>query len=174
MKLRLIICLILVFCMVLPVATVAAGDDTDITGTVPLVASDVAASNIGYYSATISWKTSDNSTSQVFYDTAAHDNVTGYAHQTSESLSLVVAHSVSLTGLASATTYHYRVKSRIPGTDFIAILNDYTFTTLTPSGGGGGGGGGGGISFPTSLIVFMMLLVVVSTTETLSSVISPT
>ena len=105
----------------------------DLTATVALTVSDISVSSIGYYSATISWKTNGDATSQVFYDTASHDNVTGYAHQTSESLSLVLVHSIGLTGLSSGTTYHYRVRSRIPETDFIAVSNDYTFTTLTPS-----------------------------------------
>jgi len=38
-----------------------------------------------------------------------------------------------LTGLSSSTTYHYRVRSRIPGTDFAAISDDHHFATRTPS-----------------------------------------
>ncbi|GAH21783.1 unnamed protein product, partial [marine sediment metagenome] len=37
----------------------------DLEATVPLVISDVSASNIGYYGATISWKTNGDATSQV-------------------------------------------------------------------------------------------------------------
>jgi hypothetical protein len=130
--------------MILQAAPVMA-QGTEVSGTIPLVNSNISASIITETSATISWQTNGNATSQVFYDTASHDNATDYAHQTSASLSLVPAHSVSLTGLASGTSYHYRAKSELPATAFIDVSADYTFTTLgTPAGGGGGGGGGFG------------------------------
>ena len=118
----------------MPAARSVAGGNTTttITATVSLVAYEVSASNIGYYSATISWKTNGNATSQVFYDTVSHDNITGYAYHTTEAPSLVSEHSIALTGLSSSMTYHYRVRSVIPDTEFIAISGDYTFTTLSP------------------------------------------
>ncbi len=39
---------------------------------------------------------------------------------------------MDLTGLTSGTTYHYRVKSIIPDTEFIAISEDHTFVIFTP------------------------------------------
>lgn len=118
--------------MVAFVRTVVEADEgVAITVTTPLTISDVSASNIGYYSAIISWKTNGNATSQVFYDTVYPDNITHYRYYTAETTTLVSKHSVLLTGLSSSTTYHYRVRSKIPGTDFIAVSNDYTFTTLT-------------------------------------------
>ena len=134
MKWRLITCLILAVCMVLPVATAASGDDTDVTGTVPLVTRDISASNIGYHGATISWKTNGDATSQVFYDTVSHDNTADYAYST-EDTDLLTEHSIRLTGLSSGTTYHYRVRSAavIDDSDFIAISEDYTFRTSSPA-----------------------------------------
>ena len=112
----------------------------DLTATVPLTISDVSASSIGYHSATISWKTDGDATSQVFYDIVSHDDVTSYAYKTTEDLSLVSVHSVRLTGLSSGRTYHYRVRSAIPDTDFIAISEkDCTFSTSKPAAGDGGG-----------------------------------
>ncbi|MBA7541394.1 hypothetical protein ES705_33706 [subsurface metagenome] len=131
MKWRLITCLILAFCIVLPSATVVA-EDTDVTGTLSII-SDVSVSDIGYYGATISWNTNGDATSQVFYDTVYHDNIDDYADKTIEDTDLVAEHSIPLTGLSSGTTYHYRVKSAIPDPEFIAISEDYTFGTLSPA-----------------------------------------
>ena len=119
--------------MILPVVPVLAADGTtDVTLTVPLVASEVVALNIGADSATISWKTNSNATSQVFYDTISHTDVGDYAYNTVEDTTLISEHSVDLTGLSSATTYHYRVKSIIPDTEFIAVSEDLTFVIFTP------------------------------------------
>jgi len=133
-KRELIPCLILVAGIILQaVPVIAAGGTTTVTGTVPLVIREVAVSSIGYYSATISWNTNGNATSQVFYDTAPpYDSIADYAHWTTLDSTHVSTHSLSLTGLASATTYHYRVKSvlTVDGTDFVAISDDYTFTVI--------------------------------------------
>ncbi len=150
MKWKLVSYLVVLACITLQAAPVmAAGGTTDVSGSIPLVTYEVAASNISYYAATISWKTNGNATSQIFYDTASHDNVTGYAYNTVVDASLVLAHSVGLTGLASATTYHFRVKSSDTGDT--AVSADYTFTTLSVPSGGGGGGGGGGAGAPVTL-----------------------
>jgi len=110
----------------------AATGTTGVSGTVPLVTYEVSASDIGYFRATISWKTNDNATSQVFYDTKFHEDIADYAYHTDEDTTLVSEHSMTLTRLRPATTYHFRVKSVIPDTEFIAISDDYTFTTLSP------------------------------------------
>ena len=108
--------------------------------TVALTISDISASSIRYYRTTISWKTNGDATSQVFYDTTSHDNITDYAHYIDEATNLVSEHSITLTGLSSSTTYHYRVRSVaiVDSTEFIATSEDYTFTTSTPAEGDGG------------------------------------
>ena len=120
-------------------SAMASGSSIVTSVTVALSISDVSASNISYYNVTISWKTNGNATSQIFYDTTLHDNIADYAHYTDEDANLVSEHSLNLTGLSSSITYHYRVRSAIPETEFIAVSEDYSFTTLTPWGVGGGG-----------------------------------
>jgi hypothetical protein len=121
-------------------AVQASGESgsVDLSTTTPLTISDISVSSIGYYSAIFSWKTNGNATSQVFYDTKFHEDIADYAYHLDEDLDLILNHSMTLTGLRSSTTYHFRVKSVIPDTEFIAISDDYTFTTLKPRGGGGG------------------------------------
>ena len=92
-------------CLLLVPASAVAGDDTSITANVPLVTFDVSASNIGYYSATISWKTNGLADSLVEYGTT-----TAYGYIVYNP-TLVSEHSITLTGLSSSTTYHDRVKS---------------------------------------------------------------
>ena len=111
-----------------PLRGAESSDTATITGNIAVY--NVSVSNIGYHSATISWKTNGNATSQVFYDTVSHENITAYAYNTTEYSELVPEHSISLAGLSSSTTYHYRVRSAITETD-IAISDDYTFTTRT-------------------------------------------
>ena len=117
----------------------ADGDSIQGSFTVGLTISDVSASNIGYHDATISWKTNDDATSEVFYDTEFHEDAADYAYHTDEDATLVAQHSIRLTGLSSSTTYHCRVRSRIPGTDFTAISDDYQFATRASSPGPGPG-----------------------------------
>ena len=114
-------------------ALAANSGTTTVTGTVPLIAYDTQASGITDSAATISWRTNGNATSQVFYDTEPHGSVTEYEYDSPEDSNLVVQHSVGLSGLSPATTYHYRVKSvaTIGGVEFIAISPDYTFRTLS-------------------------------------------
>ena len=133
MKWKVACCVILLVCLMLPAGRVmAATRATGVTGSVPLVTYEISASDIGYFTATIFWKTNDNATSQVFYDTKFHEDIADYAYHTSEDTTLVSEHSVTLTRLRPRTIYHFRVRSAIPGTEFIAISDDYTFTTLSP------------------------------------------
>ncbi len=130
MKWKLVCCVILLACMILQAMPVlAATGTTTVTGTISLVTSEVSVANITTSSTTISWKTNGDATSQVFYDTQFHDDIADYAYHTDEDATLVSEHSIPLSGLASSTTYHYRVRSAIPDTEFIAISEDYTFTT---------------------------------------------
>ena len=133
MKWKAACCVILLVCLMLPAAPVmAATGATGVTGSVPLVTYEVSALDIGYFTATISWKTNGAATSQVFYDTRSHDDIADYRFETSEDTTLVSEHSVTLIRLRPRTTYHFRVRSAIPGTEFVAISDDYAFTTLSP------------------------------------------
>jgi len=132
MKWKLVACALVLACIILQAMPVmSTTGTTEVSGTVPLVTYDISVSDIGYHSATISWKTNGNATSQVFYDNVSHDSIADYGRYTDEDTSLVSEHSITLTGLTSSTTYHYRVKSVIPDTEFIATSDDYTFTTHT-------------------------------------------
>lgn len=71
-----------------------------------LVISDVAVSGITDETATITWDTVGNATSQVEYGTT-----NAYGSETAATTTLVSEHSVALTGLTSGTTYYYRVVS---------------------------------------------------------------
>jgi len=139
-----LVCLILlIICIILPGMPVMASSDTDITitGVVPLRISDVLVSGMTTSSAVISWDTNGGAISQVFYDIIPHTNATDYAYQSSLDNTLVIQHSVTLTGLASGTTHHFSVQSQatINGILSVATSTDYTFTTSGSSGSGGGG-----------------------------------
>lgn len=96
----------------------AAGPDT----TAPVI-SGVAASGISSSSATITWTTDENSDSVVEYGTT-----TSYG-STASNPSMVLNHSVGLSGLSASTLYHYRVKSKDAANN-TATSGDFTFTTL--------------------------------------------
>lgn len=126
----------------------AAGPTTDVTGAVPLVISDVTATNVTSSGVTISWRTNGDATSQVFYGQVLHQEADSYALRTPEQTVPRSQHSANLTGLLAGTTYHYRVRSTIPGTTLSSTSDDRLFTTLAGSvtSGVGGGGGGGGLA----------------------------
>ncbi len=111
---------ILVIGIFLPSMSALASSSSSITlsGTIPLVITNVNVSNITTNSATISWTTSNQSTSsvssQVFYGIT-----TGYGQNAIDNSS--INHSVNLTGLLSGTTYYYDIQS-------IAIIGGVTFS----------------------------------------------
>src|SRR5579871_1098993 len=106
--------------------------------TVALALSGVHASGITSTSATISWGTNENATSEVEYGLSV-----SYGAST-PLYGLELNHDVDLTGLSPATTYHYRVKSVDPQGN-VATSGDATFTTLAnPDGGPPGDAGSGG------------------------------
>jgi purple acid phosphatase-like protein len=70
------------------------------------IISGVTATSITATSATITWTTDIASDSQVQYGTT-----TSYGSMSALNSTLVTSHSVNLTGLTAATTYHYRVIS---------------------------------------------------------------
>src|SRR5574341_1445892 len=97
--------------------------------TVPVI-SAVAAGNVSSSGATITWTTNEPATTQVTYGTT-----TAYGSSTPLNATLVTGHNQTLTGLAAATVYHFRVISRDAAGNQ-AISGDLTFTTLaapTPS-----------------------------------------
>jgi len=133
MKCKAACCVISLACLMLPAGPVtAATGGTGVSGTVPLVTYEVSASGIGHFTAIISWETNGNATSQVFYDTRSHEDIADYAHHTSEDTTLVSEHGRTLTRLRPRTIYHFRVRSAIPVTEFVAISDEYSFTTLSP------------------------------------------
>ena len=132
MKWVLFDCVILLACvtaLALPaLASAGSTTTTTVTGTLPLLASNVTVSNITVSTATISWYTNGNSTSQVFYGTTS-----GYTNSANDS-TLVLQHNVQLTGLPPNTTYHYMVQSvaTIGSTPITAVSPDSTFNTSPP------------------------------------------
>ncbi|MBP9773150.1 MAG: fibronectin type III domain-containing protein [Candidatus Peribacteraceae bacterium] len=89
----------------------------------------VTVKSIGSNSATITWLTSIPADTQVEYGTT-----TAYGSATIVDPALVTTHGVSLTGLAPATFYHYRVKSR--GAGGLSVSGNFTFTTAAAVGPG--------------------------------------
>ncbi len=93
--------------------------------TTPPVISSVNSTNITNASASVTWTTNENSTTQVEYGPT-----TSYGTQTAIDINQLTSHSVNLTNLATNTTYHFRARSKdASGNE--AISQDYTFTTLS-------------------------------------------
>jgi hypothetical protein len=90
----------------------------------PPVVSGVSVSSVSSSGAVVSWSTDEGSDSQVEYGLSAP----GYGSSSVLSSALTLSHSVSLSGLASGTTYHYRVKSRDAAGN-LAVSADFSFTT---------------------------------------------
>jgi alpha-L-arabinofuranosidase len=91
----------------------------------PPVITGVTATSVTSTSATINWTTDQGATSQVEY------GPTGYSSLSAANSSLVVSHSVSLTGLAAGTTYNYAVISA-GATGQSSTSANFTFTTTAP------------------------------------------
>ena len=106
-----------------------SGDSGGNTGdkTAPVISS-VSASAQGT-SASIIWTTNESSNSTVLYAVSDLNASTTVAQAKTVS-SLVTAHTVNITGLATSTTYYYKVKSKdAVGNE--AVSGQYTFTTNT-------------------------------------------
>lgn len=95
---------------------------------VPPVISNIDPINISPYSATITWQTNENTTSQVEYGS---DLYYGIFSTINDSLS--ASHVVNLIGLEPETTYHFRVRSKDIAHNE-SISDDYTFTTPAHTG----------------------------------------
>jgi len=98
-------------------ASATGGGDTT-----PPVISSISATSITPSGATISWVTDEPSSTLVEYGTT-----TGYG-STATGSNGVTSHSVTLSGLSSDTTYHYRVKSQDSSTN-LATSSDRSFST---------------------------------------------
>ncbi len=94
-------------------------------GSAPPVISNVQATGITNSAATITWTTDSASSSQVNYGLT-----TSYGSSSPLDNTPVTSHSVTISGLAANTLYHYRVIS----TNAYGTTNsaDYTFTTAGP------------------------------------------
>ncbi len=89
---------------------------------IPPVIANVVVTNITDGSATILWTTDENADSVVEYGTT-----TNYGTAITNS-SLVMKHSVGLSGLTGGTNYHFRVKSKDAATNQ-TVSADFTFAT---------------------------------------------
>jgi len=120
----------LALCMLIPGAMVMASTGTStVSGTIPLLISNVQVTNITTTSATISWNTNNPAgssvTSQVSYGTT-----TSYGNSVSDTSTGL--HSVDLINLSPGTKYYYQIQSTatIGGT---AFSGNYAQTPVTPS-----------------------------------------
>ena len=91
---------------------------------VPPVISSVSATAVTASGATIVWSTNEAADSQVDYGLTS-----AYGSSTTLNAGLVTSHSQGLSGLAGATLYHYRVKSKDAAGN-LAVSPDATFLTL--------------------------------------------
>ena len=96
---------------------------------VDLTISGATADTITSNSAVVTWTTSKNATSQVFYDTSSHSSYTNYASSTSKNSTMEMSHTKTLVGLNPGTTYHFRAVS-IDSSNNTVSSGDITFTTL--------------------------------------------
>ena len=100
------------------IAVTAAAPDTT-----PPVISALTVTNITGNGATVTWTTNEPADSQVEYGPT-----TSYGTSTTLDTSPVTSHSVTLTGLSSSSTYHYRAKSRDTASN-LQTSGDSTLTT---------------------------------------------
>ena len=101
-------------------ATVIVTSGVDTT---PPVISAVSASGITPSGVTITWNTDEPSDTQVEYGTT-----TSYGTMSTKNAALVTSHGVAFGGLASATLYHFRVRSKDAAGNQ-AVSGDSSFTT---------------------------------------------
>src|SRR3990172_9960687 len=101
--------------------TIAGTSDTT-----PPIHSNITTGTITSTSAVITWTTDEASTSQTDYGTTS-----SYGSSTTIDNTLVTSHSVTISGLSSWTTYHFRVKSQDSAGN-LAVSSDLTFSTLAP------------------------------------------
>lgn len=98
----------------------STSDSITVDNSAPMISS--IASSTGEFTATISWTTDEAASSRVDYG-----STDSYGSSSSTS-ALTTSHSISLTGLTAATTYHFRAQSTDAAGN-IATSSDYTFST---------------------------------------------
>lgn len=96
---------------------------------VDLTISGTAAGTITSNSAVVTWTTTKDATSQVFYDTSSHSSYANYSSSTTQNSTLETSHTKTLVGLNPGTTYHFRAVSVDSGNNTVSS-GDLTFTTL--------------------------------------------
>lgn len=97
-------------------------EQTFSTSTLPTV-SNIVVSGISISGATITWTTNISTNSSLIYGIT-----TSYGSGAGDSTNTATSHSVTLSGLAKGTTYHFMIKSRdVSGN--IVIDSDHSFTT---------------------------------------------
>jgi hypothetical protein len=127
---------LLLVCLMLPAGRgVAATGSTAVTGSVPLAAYKIFVARVGRFTATLSWETNGDATSQVFYDTVSRDSIVDYAYYSDERRALGEKHKVTLKKLSPSTTYYYRVRSAAGEAEFVS--DEYNLmTSPSPNGWG--------------------------------------
>lgn len=110
-------------------ATFTTSSSTTPTDTTAPVVSAVETSGITASSSIITWTTNEAATTQIEYGLT-----TQYGSKTTLDTGLVTQHSVSLTGLETNKTYHYRVISTDASSNQV-VSADYSFTTPESQGG---------------------------------------
>lgn len=93
--------------------------------TTPPVISNIQVTSITSSGATVTWQTDEPADSAV-----AHGTTTAYENGSVSNASLVTSHAIALTGLASATTYHFQISSS-DSSGNPAASADLQFTTDT-------------------------------------------
>ncbi|MBP6858700.1 MAG: fibronectin type III domain-containing protein [Candidatus Pacebacteria bacterium] len=83
----------------------------------------------GASTSTISWMTNEVSTSKVFYSTSTPLDTGAATTQSVLNGSLVTSHSIDLSGLATSTTYYFKVQS-VDASGNTATSNEFSATTL--------------------------------------------
>jgi hypothetical protein len=102
--------------------SLGANKNLIIDTTVPTI-NGVATTNLSASGATVIWSTNEFGDSQVEYG-----KTTTYGSNSTLNASLVTSHSIGLTGLAAATTYHFRVRTRDAAGN-LTLSGDFTLTT---------------------------------------------
>ncbi|MBI4457897.1 fibronectin type III domain-containing protein [Candidatus Uhrbacteria bacterium] len=105
--------------------SICSSDQTFTTlETIPPVISNVAVTAITTTSATVTWTTNESASSYIDYGLTAGPPYTS----TVSDNTLVTSHSVAVTGLTEATTYHFRVRSK-DASNNEGLTTDATFST---------------------------------------------
>lgn len=93
--------------------------------------SNIQAGSVTNLTATVTWTSDQQSNTQMDYGTTFGSSLLAtYASTTTLNSTLVTAHSVSLSGLTPATTYHFRVRSSNSG-GLTSLSSDFSFTTAS-------------------------------------------